>query len=238
MKKKILLLHGALGSKKQLQPVKKLLQETHEVLSLDFDGHGDSTEETEFSIRHFAKNVIDYLDKLDIEKIDVFGYSMGGYVAMYVAKDYPKLINRIVTLGTKLDWSKESAKKEVNMLNPDIIEAKVPHFAKKLKDEHTRNWKTVMRGTAEMMLGLADGKKLSADDFKSIQHEITIGIGNQDKMVSIAESEQVANLLPNATLTILENVVHPIDKIEPRLVSNYILNSLSSQTKNDDARHS
>jgi esterase/lipase len=40
MKKTLLLLHGALGSEKELIPLKKLLTETFDVRSFNFSGHG------------------------------------------------------------------------------------------------------------------------------------------------------------------------------------------------------
>ena len=65
------------------------------------------------------------------------------------------IINSIVTFGTKFNWSKEAAAKEVKMLNPEVIEEKVPKFAQMLKDTHAPNdWKTLLHKTAAMMKGL------------------------------------------------------------------------------------
>ena len=223
MKQQILLLHGALGSKKQLQPLQDLLQKKFEVHSINFEGHGSSVSDQDFSIALFTQNVIDYLAQHSIENINIFGYSMGGYVALNAALHHPEKIKRIVTLGTKLDWSKESAPKEIKMLNPEIIEAKVPHFADKLKAEHApQDWKNVMSKTARLMHGMADGKKLFDKDFEAIQHAVTIGIGDADKMVSLKESQHVANLLPHAILKVLEGIEHPIDKIDPERIASYI----------------
>ena len=122
MKQKLLLLHGALGSKKQLLPIKTLLEPHFDAYSLDFEGHGDFASDKEYSIVLFTKNVIDYLDKNSIDAINIFGYSMGGYVGLNTALNFPDRINSIVTLGTKFDWSIESASKEIKMLNPEIIE--------------------------------------------------------------------------------------------------------------------
>ncbi len=222
-KQRILLLHGALGSKKQLDPIKDLLQDEYNVYHIDFEGHGLRASDKEYSIGLFTQNVLDFLDEMNIEKIDVFGYSMGGYVALNTALQAPERVNNIVTLGTKFDWSIESAQREIKMLQPDIIELKVPHFAQKLKEEHSsQDWKEVMHKTARMMLTMAEGHKLKQEDIEAITHKVTIGIGDSDKMVSLEESRHIASILQGGSLNVLKQVEHPIDKIEPSLVADYI----------------
>ncbi len=84
---------------------------------------------------------------------------MGGYVGLNLAKEYPELVGRIVTLGTKFAWTKEVAEKEIKMLNPEKIAEKIPAFADRLKSIHTNNnWKEVVRKTARMMYGLGTEK--------------------------------------------------------------------------------
>ena len=111
----------------------------------------------------------------------------------------------------------------VKMLNPQIIEEKVPHFAEKLRQEHhPQDWEEVMNKTANMMLNMAKGAKLTNDDFKKIHQPVVIGIGSLDTMVSYSESEHVSNLLPNSTLIQLEGVKHPIEKVDIDVLVDYI----------------
>lgn len=228
MKPNLLLLHGALGSQKQFDPIKNLLNEHFEVYSMDFEGHGEYVSDKAFSIELFSENVIDFLAKEKITDVNIFGYSMGGYVALQTALEHPEKINKIVTLGTKFDWTPESAAKETKMLNPDVIEAKVPHFAQKLQDEHApQDWKVIMRRTADMMMKLGNGAALKEEDFKSIAHEVTIGIGTEDNMVSLAESARVAQALPKATLKKLDGIKHPIEKVDAGILGEHIKYSIS-----------
>ncbi|MFK7845927.1 MAG: alpha/beta fold hydrolase [Rhodothermales bacterium] len=227
MKPKLLLLHGALGSKKQLVPIKNLLKEQFDVYTLDFEGHGEYLSNNEFSMALFSQNVIDFLDTEGIDSIHIFGYSMGGYVALQTALEASHRIDKIVTLGTKFDWSVASAEKEVRMLNPDKIEAKVPHFAQQLKDQHhPQDWKTVMHKTADMMLGLAHGNALDEQALKQINHHVSIGLGSLDNMVSLEESTLAAQTLPQASLVQLPDVKHPIGQIAPTVLAKYIRESL------------
>jgi pimeloyl-ACP methyl ester carboxylesterase len=225
----LLLLHGALGSEVQLQPLQKLLATDFNVYTLNFEGHGGRTSNHEFDMDRFAENVVERLTTLQVAKTHIFGYSMGGYVALTLAKKYPELIDTIVTLGTKFNWTLESAQQEVKMLNPEKIEEKVPAFAKRLQGLHLPNdWKEVMRKTASMMFDLANGKKLTGLDLQAIPHEVCIGIGSLDNMVTIEESENAASHLPNGRLKIIEDVKHPIEKVDMQILTTFIKNELSN----------
>jgi len=223
MKKNLLLLHGALGSKTQLQPLQQLLSSDFKVHTLNFEGHGGRPSDHEFDMERFAENVVEKLQALGISSAHIFGYSMGGYVALTLAKKHPKMVDRIVTLGTKFNWSLESAQQEVQMLNPAKIEEKVPAFAKRLHELHQPNdWKEVMHKTADMMLALANGNKLTDTDLQQIQHHVLIGVGTLDHMVSVEESENAATQLPNGILKVIEDVQHPIEKVDLNVVATVI----------------
>lgn len=229
MKEKLLLLHGALGSAKQFDPVIDNLSDTFDVYTLDFDGHGGKKPNKDFSIELFSENVIDFLEVNSIQKVNIFGYSMGGYVALQAALKIPNKISKITTLGTKFDWTPDSAAKEIKMLNPIKIEEKVPQFAEKLKHEHhPQDWKIVMQKTAKMMKQMGNGARLSDSDFKNINVPVTIGIGSLDKMVSFEESKYAASLLPNSKLIVLNNIEHPIEKFPTDQLINFIRSTLLS----------
>ena len=223
MKNNLLLLHGALGSEVQLKPLQELLSTDFNVHTLNFEGHGGRTSDDAFDMGRFAENVVEKLQTVGISNTHIFGYSMGGYVALTLAKKHPEMVESIVTLGTKFNWNLESAQQEVKMLNPEKIEEKVPAFAKRLHELHQPNdWKMVMQKTAEMMLALANGKRLTDSDLNQIQHKILIGIGSLDNMVTIEESENAATQLPNGTLQIIENVKHPIEKVDMTILATVI----------------
>ncbi len=224
----LLVLHGALGSEVQLQPLQKLLSDKFSVHTLNFEGHGGRASDEAFAMERFADNVVEKLQTLGISQTHIFGYSMGGYVALTLAKKHPEKVGQIMTLGTKFNWSVESAQQEIKMLNPSTIEEKVPAFAKRLQELHQPNdWKEVMHKTAEMMLDLANGKKLTSSDLQEIPHKTLIAIGSLDNMVTLEESENAAAQLPNGTLQIVESVKHPIEKVDLSLVASVIRNFLS-----------
>lgn len=231
MKTPILLLHGALGCKEQLVPLQEKLSLENEVFILDFDGHGKSKGKTDFSIELFTQNVIDFLNERRISKVAVFGYSMGGYVALNLAMKQSDLVEKIVTLGTKFDWTPTFAEKEIKMLNPDAIEMKVPAFAERLRQLHgAENWKEVVLKTANLMRDLGENPTLKVVDFHKIDIPTLVCLGELDSMSTQVESKDVSNWLQNGQFHEIENLKHPIESIPIEKIVAIITNFLSKET--------
>lgn len=224
----LILLHGALGCKEQLDPLKELLSDTFEVHSLSFEGHGGLPSENTFTMKGFAQNVLDYMEEYHISTAHFFGYSMGGYVALTLAMEYPEKAQNIATLGTKFDWTPETAQKEASLLNPDVIEVKVPHFAQRLASLHApEDWKLLMHKIKAMMIDLGTGSRLSDSQLRSVSHKTHILLGSRDNMVTQEESQNTASLLSNGSFQLLDEVPHPIEKVDPHLLSETLLQLLS-----------
>lgn len=219
----LILLHGAIGSKTDLEEVKILLKDDFDVHSFNFEGHGGRPSTNRFTIDLFSKNVLDYMNKNGISKTHFFGYSMGGYVALNLALKFSEKVNKIICFGTKFNWTEESAKNEVKKLNPSIIDVKVPSFAKYLAElHHPCDWKKVLSKTANMMLSLGNGDSLKNTDFESIDHEVLICLGSNDNMVSKEESENVVNAMRNGNFKLIEEFYHPLNKNDLKLMAEII----------------
>lgn len=219
----LLLLHGAMGSKKQLDALAKKLENNFTVHTLNFSGHGGNNIPNIFSIELFSDDIFNYLKENNIEQINIFGYSMGGYVALYFAKKNRNRINKIFTLATKFLWTPEIASKEIKMLNPEKIEEKLPEFASTLFERHQpENWKMVLEKTKEMMIELGNNNVLKKEDYSQIENNLLIGIGDKDTMVTIEETIDVYRNLKNASFIVFPNTPHPIEKVDLNRLSNEI----------------
>jgi pimeloyl-ACP methyl ester carboxylesterase len=210
---KLLLLHGALGSAANFANLKELLSGRFEIHTLNFEGHGRREVAQTISIPGFAEEVLAYLNENSIDTISIFGYSMGGYVALYLAKQHPEKIDKIFTLATKFDWTPQGAAKEAAMLNPIVINEKVPKYAASLELLHGSNWKELMRKTGDMLLGLGNDPALKDEDFKQISIPVLLSVGDRDAMVTIAETEKIHRLIPNSEFVVLRDTIHPIDRV-------------------------
>ncbi len=227
----LLLLHGALGSEKSLESLKELLQQDFEVYSFSFQGHGGSElPSTDFSIANFANEVIAFLDENQIESIAVFGYSMGGYVGLYLSKHFPSRIQKLFTLATKLHWTIEGSKKEASMLNPTIIKEKVPKYALNLEQVHGKNWEVLMQKTAQMMLNLGQNPEVKDSDFEYINIPILLSVGDKDTMVTLEETIAAHRKIKDSQLLVLPQTIHPIEKVDVEELAHQINRFLDYKT--------
>ena len=95
-----LLLHGFATSNIDFLSIMPFLEKRYDAIFLDnLPGHGDNGNLSQFTVL----NVIDYVNKkfdeikMEHEKVDVYGYSMGGVLATYLASN--KDVNRVILLA-------------------------------------------------------------------------------------------------------------------------------------------
>jgi pimeloyl-ACP methyl ester carboxylesterase len=78
------------------------LADRYEVILFDNRGAGRSDQPAgPFAIEQMARDTVGLMDTLGIDQAHVFGGSMGGMVALQMALDYPKRVDKLV-LGAQL----------------------------------------------------------------------------------------------------------------------------------------
>jgi len=211
--KKLLLLHGALGHGGQFDTLHSLLKKEFKIVAPTFSGHGGSKVPEKLSIHHYAIEISEYI-KNTKDEINIFGHSMGGYVALYIAARNLAPISKIMTLGTKQYWSPEIAKGETRMLNTEKLKEKVPAFAKQLEKIHGTNWELLCQKMATMLLDMGEEPPLTDDEYNKIEIPVQLSIGDKDRMVSLEETTEVFRKLKNGTLLVMPNTPHPFEQVD------------------------
>ena len=92
----VVLIHGLFGSLDNLGLLARPLSEQYRVISVDLRNHGASFHSDEMSYPQQGADVIALLDHLALDKVSLVGHSMGGKVAMQVAKQAPARVDRLV----------------------------------------------------------------------------------------------------------------------------------------------
>jgi pimeloyl-ACP methyl ester carboxylesterase len=96
--KPIVLINGQSTTKDMWSPT--LLEElsaNRTVIIFDNRGVGESTAETkEFSINQFANDTMGLLDVLNITDADIFGFSMGSFIAQELVLKNPNRVNSLI----------------------------------------------------------------------------------------------------------------------------------------------
>lgn len=94
----LVLLHGGLFDlDQQFGGVLPGLAAGRRVIAADFQGHG-RTGDVDRPLRseHLAADVLGLLRHLDVDRADVFGFSVGGAVALYLAVHHPEVVRKLV----------------------------------------------------------------------------------------------------------------------------------------------
>lgn len=222
----IIIIHGALGAQSQLKGLADELSVLGKrAFLIDLAGHGGKPfRSTGFGIEAFADDLNEFIGQHRIDGADVFGYSMGGYVALWLALNQPGKLGRIITLGTKFDWDSTSAQREVNKLNPEKILLKIPAFARILEHRHKPlDWKELMSKTGEMMLALGTKPLLTLENARHITNNTSVLLGDQDDMADASFSKSFALALPHGTFITLDRTPHPIERVDVNRLANLIL---------------
>ena len=94
----LLLLHGGLFNiDLQFGQLLPALAATRQVVAADFQGHGRTGDiDRPLTSANLASDVVGLLRHLDIAQADVFGFSVGGAVALHLAIKHPQLVRRLV----------------------------------------------------------------------------------------------------------------------------------------------
>jgi len=223
---KLLLLHGALGASVDFEPFLAHFPADWEIHQLDFLNHGRGAfTDDPLSIPAFGGQLIEYLDVHQLTEVNIFGYSMGGYVASWLARREPERIRAIYTLGTKFIWTKESAATETAKLDARMLLTKVPAFAENLQLKHkTIDWQLLLAQTATLMHGLGNHPALSLADYAHIQVPIMVARGELDKMVSQEDQLTVVGALKFGFSETLPETPHPLQQISPELLAEKLTN--------------
>lgn len=233
MTRSLLVVHGALGSGDQMRPVIDALQSALPsviVRGIELPGHGRTPgDDPRFTMDTFAATLGEAAaDALADAAADaapiVFGYSMGGYAALWQEVRTPGSFAAIVTLGTMLDWSPAVAEHAARRLDPATISAKVPAFAAQLASRHAEagGWETVLRRTGALLRQLGDHPPLTPSLLAGVRCPVHALVGERDDTTAFATTQAWMAAIPQGTATLLPEVPHPIERVPLPLLTSIV----------------
>jgi esterase len=95
--KPLLIIHGFLGMSDNWKSLgTQYVAEGFQVHLLDLRNHGKSFHSEEFSYEVMSKDVLDYCNEHQLDKVSIIGHSMGGKVAMLFATNYPERVDKLI----------------------------------------------------------------------------------------------------------------------------------------------
>ncbi|HIW31959.1 MAG TPA: alpha/beta hydrolase [Candidatus Paenibacillus intestinavium] len=129
----VILIHGFCGSALYWHKVCPLLSEKYRIIMPHLRGHGESsTPKGIYSMEAMADDIYKLIEQLEIDKVVMFGHSLGGYVALAFAEMYEdKLIGLGLIHSTALPDTEEVKEKRRQDIE-DICDNGINQYVKKL----------------------------------------------------------------------------------------------------------
>jgi len=192
----LLLLHGNSESKSIFKKHQLHHFKNFHTYALDSRGHGQSvSEDSEYSIKQYSEDVINFCKKLNITKTYVVGFSDGGNICLFLAQKNPEIFEKIVALSPNylVSGTTDGSLRFLNMMYKLFL------FLNKL---HLLPKRSVMRW--ELMLkdiGIADEKLCK------IKAHVLILYAEND-MIKEEHMQKIARLIKNSTIKKINNCTH------------------------------
>lgn len=97
----LLFIHGLSDNLLYWEVLASFLKKDYQILRIDLRGHGESPlGGDEITVDVYSDDLKSLLDELDIAKVNLIGFSLGGSVALDFAIKYPDMVSSLVLMST------------------------------------------------------------------------------------------------------------------------------------------
>jgi 2-succinyl-6-hydroxy-2,4-cyclohexadiene-1-carboxylate synthase len=214
----VVLLHGFGGTSRAWDAVLKYLPaESYRLLALDLPGHGDQADVARpITFDSCVTSVLERAPK----RFVLAGYSMGGRIALHVARAAPERIERLVLISTTagIDDPHERARRREadHRLADEIDKGSIEEFATRWRSrpmfaedppevdvlaraDHSRNRPD---GVAAALRGVGTGEMEPLwERLVELQVPVTVLAGRRDRKF-VRVGERMVSLIPDALLQV------------------------------------
>lgn len=225
--KNLILLHGWKQDVSSFWGVVDLLKNDFTVWLIDLPGFGRSDlPKKAFDTKNYALTIAEFIKKNHINNPTVLGHSFGGKVAIKLTSNFPKLVYKLILIGSsgiKPDFSIKRSlvyplAKIVHFLMPDIFNIKSQirkKFYRKIESDYEN------AGLMKTSLMKTLKEDLTADLAK-IKTETLIIWGEKDRAVPLKYGKRIYKMIENSKLVVLENKGHFLHLHDPERVAYYV----------------
>jgi 2-succinyl-6-hydroxy-2,4-cyclohexadiene-1-carboxylate synthase len=245
----LILLHGFTGSSKNWQPFLPALSKQFHVIAPDIVGHGNNinSEIDSYQMQHAAEAILSTVDS----PFHLLAYSMGGRLALYIATHYPDKVKSLIlesaSPGLKSKVERQVRKKRDNDLADKIeangIECFVDFWEslslwdsqKQLPDDVRQNLRKQRlannpKGLANSLRSMGTGVMSSLwNKLYSLSIPVKLIVGELDSKF-VAINQEMAELIPNADLSIIEGAGHMLHLEKSEVFAELVLEFLKQQS--------
>lgn len=253
----LLLLHGFTGSAESWHSIEPILAASFRLIQIDVIGHGASDapqDPKRYSMEHAVRDLLGLLDRLNVPRAAVLGYSMGGRLALQLAVKAPERMSALIlesaTYGIEADAERAQRAASDAALADWIEEHGVAAFAERwasnplfstqsaISDEtraRQRRERTIHtpHGLANSLRGMGTGSQSSLRSrLSTLRVPTLIVAGALDAKFSGIAQEMHA-LLPCSKLALVTAAGHNVHLESPAAFADAVVNFLTKTDREE-----
>jgi pimeloyl-ACP methyl ester carboxylesterase len=200
----LVVLHGAFGWANAFPQ----LARNRQLIAVELQGHGQTAlTDRLMTFEQLADDVAALIRHLKLERADVFGYSMGGVVALGVALRHPDVVGKVAITGSHsgkaADAFEPETLKQFKSLAADFAPPPLKSHYDQVAPDPTQ-WPALVAGVRKMGV---EFQGFSPDDLRAIQSPVLITLGDRDG-IRVEHVVEMYRLIPNAQLAVFPNATH------------------------------
>jgi len=199
------------------------------VVVFDNRGIGGSEGTTPNSVAAMARDAIAFIRALGFQKVDLLGFSLGGFISQVIALEEPHLVRKIILAGTGpaggagIDQVtrvtiRDMIKAALTFKHPEYYlfftstrngRRAARDFLKRLGERSENRVKPVsIPAFITQLKAIHAWGRQASDDLSRIRDPVLVANGDQDKMVPSTNSADMARRLPNSELVLYNDAGH------------------------------
>jgi len=224
--------HGFGGDKETWLMMSALVKRTRGLALVDLPGHGKSApvDADRATIRHHAEAVIRVMDRAGFDRAIVCGNSMGGGVALRLARSWPDRIAGLVLVAsvgadvhdTALAWTGDTnplipKPEDVDRFMALVLERPPPVGRAVIRHVIVERVRRAPQ-LEKLFQGFVYGRGEAGvpNDLVSITHPALVIHGEQDRIIDRRVADALVQALPRAELVVMRGVGHAPQLEAPR----------------------
>lgn len=221
----VVFLHGGLANSDYWGLQVPAVALHHTVILMDSRGHGRTTRDTRpYGYDLMADDVAALMQRLNIPKADIVGWSDGGIIGLDLAMRHKDRIGKVFAFAANTVTSGVVEGVEKNPTFAAYIARAGGEYAK-----YSATPKEYDAFVAQISKMWADQPNWTDAQLKAIDKPVLVVDGDHDEAIKRAHTEYIAATIPRAGLLILPNVSHFAFLQDPRQFNFAILHFLGDQ---------
>ena len=216
----VLVLHGGLGTIEGMSNLIRALAKSHFVVAADSRGHGRSTDSDEpLGYSLMSDDMANLLNHLNIDPVDVVGWSDGAIIGLDLAMRHPELVRRLVAISANYDVDGLIGEA------PSDSDIPAPPLRYRLLARDPAHWPDIYRKVVRMW---RTQPHYTLSELGHIKAPTLIMAGEFD-IIKRDHSDRLAKAIPASEELIIEGATHTVPNDKPEIVNRQILRFLDEQ---------